>query len=119
MGTSLLTPPESSEDEDNLSSCENSSSSLNSSTSSHRSFSSKSRSQSCLAQWANERLNKDVKSLLRTTHKNLTIADRAKFKLSVRLKKIKNVPFPRRQKKKKKKTPPPPGKKKKKKKKKK
>ena len=96
--TSLLTPPESSEDEDNLpderklSSCDPSSSN----NSSHRNFS-KSRSQ-----LANEKLNNDVKKLLRTTHKNLTNADKPKFKFSIRVKKIKNVPFPRRRKDKKK-----------------
>jgi len=82
----LLTPPESSEDEDSGSislfpspsaaSCSN--------------FSSKSR-KSCLASIDNDRLNSTGKSLVK---KNLTTHNKAKFKFSVRMKKSSKLPYP-------------------------
>ena len=84
--SSLLTPPESSEDEDSLSSP---------SLTPPPSNISKSR-KNCLSLIANDRLNKGVKSLLKSTQKNLTHTDKPKFKLSIRMKKMKNVPFPNR-----------------------
>ena len=78
--SSLLTPPESSEDEDSTSSF------LSSPSPSPSSNFSKPR-KSCLTQIANDRLNKDVKSLLKSTAKNMTKAVKPKFKFSIRMKK--------------------------------
>ena len=82
----LLTPPESSEDEDSSSislfpspiaaSCGN--------------FSSKSR-KSCLASIDNDRLNSTGRSLMK---KNLTTHNKTKFKFSVRMKKNSKLPYP-------------------------
>ena len=82
--SSLLTPPESSEDEDSTSSFL-SSPSPSPSPSPSSNFSKPRKS--CLTQIANDRLNKDVKSLLKSTAKNMTKAVKPKFKFSIRMKK--------------------------------
>ena len=73
---SLLTPPESSEDED----CLVSPSSLNSLSKQRKNV---------LSEIENDRFNKDVKkSLLKTSQRNMNKLDKPKFKFSVRMKSI-------------------------------